>query len=172
MNYNNRNQEDEWYNGNDGRSREWQDQNSRYNRNRPYNLNDREYFGGGDRYRSYKDDNFRDEDDRFRNPSFGEKPAQDYNDNDGGHNYYNPSRYNEEDYRRSEEAQNREDYRRRWEQFRHHQPHYNYYESYPSYGQSAPYSDHERSWNYSNEPGRYEGKQVPREYRHRYHNDW
>jgi hypothetical protein len=59
--------------------------------------------------------------------------------------YYDPDRFNESGRHDSYDSRSRsyfdhEDAGRRG------QPRYNYYESYPSYGQSAPYGDHERSW--------------------------
>jgi hypothetical protein len=99
--------------------------------NEAYNPEDNLYRNYDDRY------DMMDEQDH----GYGARPAPDNRYYSEGE-YYDPARYDEPG--RYGAGRGRGGFFEDPYQGSH--PHYNYYESYPSYGQGAPYADHERSW--------------------------
>jgi hypothetical protein len=101
-----------------------------------------EYGRGAGPRDSWQRDDWHESD--VRNTGYAGRNAGDYINNYGSGDHYNPETWYDRDGMR----------------YREDQPpyHYNYYESYPSYGQGAPYSDHERGYDrlYSREEYPYE----------------
>jgi hypothetical protein len=83
------------------------------------------------------------------NAGYRGRSSDDYENDYDRENYYNPAGYDREDYRRNPGSGNYDRHARNEDGYRQYNSpragsrDYDYYESYPSYGQGAPYSDHE-----------------------------
>jgi hypothetical protein len=115
----------------------------------PYNDTQDYSFG---RYSDPRDENYERPYSRYGNDEMNEgyagRNSNDYRNDYGGSRYYDPSDYERGGYRREEDNGNRNynenrEYENRYDRNNQGRYNYDYYESYPSYGQSAPYSDHE-----------------------------
>lgn len=111
-----------------------------YDRSQGYGSRDSRFINEFDSWRNGNGEQTGDQGYRGRNSS-------DYNnDGDRRNDYYNPADFNRDGRRRNPEADNYNQFAGPYYRNRENHYDYDYYQSYPSYGQGAPYNDHERGY--------------------------